>query len=66
MESGLTSDQIRQAVQTYVPERLDSYDAITAQPLISEASGTPLDWTDEMRMSLFLNLWRAYDATRPN
>jgi hypothetical protein len=61
----LTTDKIRAAVAEYVTERLACFDDMTAKPL-TPPDASPLNWTNEMRMTLLLFMWDAYAPRRPN
>jgi len=64
--SVLTHKGIRQVVQTFAPETLDTYDMLTGKPLPTVNGNPPMEWTNEMRSEVALHLWNRYDPSRPN
>ena len=60
-----TVAEIRQVVALYSPERLDCYDHVTGSPLPRE-SGSPIEWTSDMRMTVALHMWTRYNGAQPN
>jgi hypothetical protein len=58
----LTLDEIRQAVTTYAPECVDTFDMLASRLW----HGSRFELNNEQRMNAFLTMWKRYDAARPN